>query len=56
MLAKVPVAGRGMKLMASMSGLVLTAVEVGMLSFEGAFLGQILLPSGYRAARRCWNV
>ena len=23
-----------------------TAVEVGMLSFEGAFLGQILLPSG----------
>ena len=22
------------------------AVEVGMLSFEGAFLGQILLPSG----------
>jgi len=24
----------------------ITAVEVGMLSFEGAFLGQILLPSG----------
>ncbi len=24
----------------------LTAVEVGMLSFEGAFLGQIMLPSG----------
>ena len=23
-----------------------TAVEVGMLSFEGAFLGQLLLPSG----------
>lgn len=23
-----------------------TAVEVGMLSFEGAFLGQIMLPSG----------
>lgn len=23
-----------------------TAIEVGMLSFEGAFLGQILLPSG----------
>jgi len=23
-----------------------TAVEVGMLSFEGAFLGQILLPNG----------
>lgn len=24
----------------------ITAIEVGMLSFEGAFLGQILLPSG----------
>jgi len=24
----------------------LTAIEVGVLSFEGAFLGQILLPSG----------
>lgn len=24
----------------------ITAVEVGMLSFEGAFLGQILLPNG----------
>ena len=24
----------------------ITAVEIGMLSFEGAFLGQILLPSG----------
>lgn len=24
-----------------------TAIEVGMLSFEGAFLGQILLPSGH---------
>jgi len=24
----------------------ITAVEIGMLSFEGAFLGQIMLPSG----------
>ncbi len=29
-----------------------TAVEVGMLSFEGAFLGQILLPSGETVLER----
>jgi hypothetical protein len=30
----------------------ITAVEVGMLSFEGAFLGQILLPSGQTVLER----
>lgn len=30
----------------------LTAIEVGMLSFEGAFLGQILLPSGETVLER----
>ena len=30
----------------------LTAVEVGMLSFEGAFLGQILLPTGETVLQR----
>jgi hypothetical protein len=30
----------------------LTAVEVGMLSFEGAFLGQILLPTGQTVFER----
>ena len=29
-----------------------TAVEVGMLSFEGAFLGQIMLPSGETVLER----
>lgn len=29
-----------------------TAVEVGMLTFEGAFLGQILLPSGQTILER----
>ena len=29
-----------------------TAVEVGMLSFEGAFLGQIMLPSGETVLQR----
>lgn len=29
-----------------------TAVEVGMLSFEGAFLGQILLPTGESVLQR----
>lgn len=30
----------------------ITAVETGMLSFEGAFLGQIMLPSGETVLRR----
>jgi|SRR5215472_2037273 len=30
----------------------LTAVEVGMLSFEGAFLGQIMLPTGETVLQR----
>jgi hypothetical protein len=30
----------------------ITAVEVGMLSFEGAFLGQIMLPSGETVLER----
>lgn len=30
----------------------ITAVEVGMLSFEGAFLGQILLPDGRTVLER----
>lgn len=29
-----------------------TAIEVGMLSFEGAFLGQIMLPSGETVLER----
>lgn len=29
-----------------------TAVEIGMLSFEGAFLGQILLPNGQTVLER----
>ena len=33
-----------------------TAVEVGMLSFEGAFLGQILLPSGETVLERLEQV
>ena len=30
----------------------ITAVEVGMLSFEGAFLGQIMLPTGETVLER----
>jgi hypothetical protein len=30
-----------------------TAIEVGMLTFEGAFLGQILLPSGKTVLQEC---
>jgi hypothetical protein len=30
----------------------ITAVEVGMLSFEGAFLGQIMLPTGETVLQR----
>lgn len=30
----------------------ITAIEVGMLSFEGAFLGQILLPNGETVLER----
>lgn len=30
----------------------ITAIEVGMLSFEGAFLGQILLPTGEMVLER----
>jgi len=30
----------------------ITAVEVGMMSFEGAFLGQILLPDGLTVLER----
>lgn len=30
----------------------ITAVEVGMLSFEGAFLGQLLLPNGQTVLER----
>jgi hypothetical protein len=33
----------------------ITAVEVGMLSFEGAFLGQILLPNGETVLERIEN-
>jgi 4-hydroxyphenylpyruvate dioxygenase-like putative hemolysin len=30
-----------------------TAVEVGMMTFDGAFLGQILLPSGRTVLQEC---
>lgn len=30
----------------------ITAIEIGMLSFEGAFLGQIMLPSGETVLER----
>ena len=30
----------------------ITAVEVGMLSFEGAFLGQLMLPTGETVLER----
>ncbi len=33
----------------------ITAVEVGMLSFEGAFLGQIMLPNGETVLERVQN-